>query len=379
MHCSRFHSDIRFLTRLAVHGRETSHNRIMPLFYALVLAIASSATARTWHVQVGGGGDVSTIQAGIDSAVTGDSVVVGAGLYDENLSMQGKSLVLRSLSGADVTVIDGGARNRVLAMSAGVVEGFTLQRGACDLCDGAGILIFPPGPAVIRNCIIQNNVAGFGPKGGTGGGVFMAAPTLVENNVVRENFAGTAGGGLYDYTDDRSTVVRNNIIKGNSTYLGGGGLYGGLTQVLNNLFVDNSSAGGGGAIQDCSEIRGNTIVRNSGGAAGGIFSGARISHNIVALNQGVGVRLVSAPVYPDCNNIWGNTTNVANWSGTGSGNFSADPLFCNAPIDDFTLNRESPCLPDGSAGCSLVGAFLAGCGTTAVQPASWGHIKGLYR
>ena len=64
------------------------------------------------------------------------------------------------------------------------------------------------------------------------------------------------------------------------------------------------------------------------------------------------------------------------------GNFSADPLFCDAAAGDFTLSSQSPCLPgnhpDG-ADCGLIGAFGQGCGTVSVQPSSWGAIKEMYR
>ncbi len=44
--------------------------------------------ARTWHVQMDGLGDAPTIQAGIDSAATGDTVLVSPGEYAESLAMK---------------------------------------------------------------------------------------------------------------------------------------------------------------------------------------------------------------------------------------------------------------------------------------------------
>jgi hypothetical protein len=46
---------------------------------------------------------------------------------------------------------------------------------------------------------------------------------------------------------------------------------------------------------------------------------------------------------------------------------------------DFRVMVGSPCLPDGSIGCGLIGAFGEGCGAISVDRASWGEIKAAYR
>jgi hypothetical protein len=49
------------------------------------------------------------------------------------------------------------------------------------------------------------------------------------------------------------------------------------------------------------------------------------------------------------------------------GNQSADPLFCDASSDDFTLHAASPCAPaNAPAGCGLVGAFDVACGLVGI-------------
>jgi hypothetical protein len=47
--------------------------------------------------------------------------------------------------------------------------------------------------------------------------------------------------------------------------------------------------------------------------------------------------------------------------------------------NDLTVSSLSPCLPANSLGCGLIGALGQGCGTVAIQPMSWGQIKGAYR
>ena len=50
----------------------------------------------------------------------------------------------------------------------------------------------------------------------------------------------------------------------------------------------------------------------------------------------------------------------------------ADPYFCNASNDDYTLAQNSPALG--------MGAFpTPGCGPVPVQRTTWGRIKAKYR
>lgn len=60
------------------------------LLLATVLVTPSSALARTWYITPDGMGDDPIIGAGIDSASTGDTVLVACGTYYEAFGMQGR-------------------------------------------------------------------------------------------------------------------------------------------------------------------------------------------------------------------------------------------------------------------------------------------------
>ena len=60
-------------------------------------------------------------------------------------------------------------------------------------------------------------------------------------------------------------------------------------------------------------------------------------------------------------------------------NFSADPQFCGPAVEDYTLQECSPCVGAAHDGGDI-GAFGVGCECiVAVEDASWGRIKSLYR
>ena len=68
---------------------------------------------------------------------------------------------------------------------------------------------------------------------------------------------------------------------------------------------------------------------------------------------------------------------IADQSGV-SGNLSADPLFCDRPGNDFTIDAASPCAPTLRPPCGLIGALGVDC-DSPVQAKSWGSIKAMYR
>jgi hypothetical protein len=86
-----------------------------------------------------------------------------------------------------------------------------------------------------------------------------------------------------------------------------------------------------------------------------------------------------------CCDIYGNeggdwTGCIADQLGV-NGNICADPLFCDAENDDFTLEDCSPCAPFSppNTECDLIGAWPVGCGGSPTIEATWGRVKSLFR
>jgi hypothetical protein len=123
---------------------------------------------------------------------------------------------------------------------------------------------------------------------------------------------------------------------------------------------------------------------------GAIYAGSygcttTIENTIVAFSRnsvGVGCQ----PNYPPqltCCDLFGNEEGdwvlfIADQYGV-RGNIAADPLFCDAGSEEFTLYANSPCAPDYNPDCGLIGAWPVGCGQTAAEETSWGAIKAMFR
>ena len=94
------------------------------------------------------------------------------------------------------------------------------------------------------------------------------------------------------------------------------------------------------------------------------------------MSGGVVLRLRCCDLFGNSQGDW--TDGIADQCGV-DGNISADPLFCDAGTDDFTLDGHSPCAPGYNPDCGLVGAWPVACGQTPAEETTWGAIKAMLR
>jgi len=202
---------------------------------------------------------------------------------------------------------------------------------------------------------------------------------LVATNQPAPDAPYTSGGGLYLTGADAS--LAGVTFSGNRADAGGGATINtaDTADIRDSIFLANQATFFGAALNyqgnGAGEISGNTLAGNlnletTGGALQLVASSPSVHRNLIASNTGSGVVLASgAPVFT-CNNVFGHTGTA--WSGlpdpTGQdGNLAVDPLFCDLPGGDLSLDAASPCL-DAPAGCGQIGALGAGCGdATSVQ------------
>jgi hypothetical protein len=295
------------------------------------IVIATTATATTWHIDPLGTGDAPTIAAGVDSAAVGDTVEVACGDYFEDEIYLKSGVVVRSATGdPDCVTIDPPTSGAIACYSVddtASLEGFTLTGGTRGY--NAGTLFLDDSSLRIRRCRFHGNTAGL-----YGGAVLAdnGGHPLFEDCVFFDN-TGSAGGGAL-----------------------GLGYYGAASATLSRC----------------------TVYGNVGYGTFRLANGSQLflENTIVASNQGPAV-VGSGTATASCSDVWSNTggdwINALGGQLGVNGNFSADPVFCDAGSGDFTLNGLSPCLPgrhpDG-APCGLIGAEEAGCGSViaAVPP-----------
>ncbi|MEW6443866.1 MAG: right-handed parallel beta-helix repeat-containing protein [bacterium] len=173
-----------------------------------------------------------TIQGAINGAAEGTTIWVCSGTYSEHIDFQGKSIQVRSRSGPETTIIDGGGSGTVVTFDDGegadsVLDGFTIQNGeGTDIgtvTGGGGILCDGASPT-ISNCVITDN-GNYGGLGIAGGGVYLrdSSPAF-QGCDLYANHAYNNGGGLYCESSsprfDAACTIRNNVTLGV-----GGGVY----------------------------------------------------------------------------------------------------------------------------------------------------------
>ena len=362
---------------------------LLVLLSSSVLPLASASTINV-------PGDYSTIQAAIDAASNGDTILVAAGTYKENINFKGKAITLKSASGAAATIIDGGNVGTVVQFttnetSASILDGFTVTHGnssgltignasptirnniitANTGCGGNGINVSSASPLIQNNTISNNSQAGC--SGGVGGGgieVVAASSGTVQiiGNTITGNNAGDGydGGGIGLWTPG-AVLVQNNFISGNTSNNGGG--IGGANdtsavRIIQNVIYANTAVIGGGISIDnyVSLILNNTIANNNssnGSAFYGAFS-ASIGAMSVINNLIIGMSGQSAlgcRVFDTANPITFSHNDVfspsVNGYGSGcvdqsglNGNIYAAPLFVN-DTSDFHLEPTSPAIDAG--------------------------------
>ncbi len=213
------------------------------------------------------GPDTITLQIGIyalsipgrneHASATGDLDITG------DLTMGG--------AGAALTVIDGGALDRVFDVTESItvqVSGLAVQGGDSADQDGGGIRNL--GALTLNDTSVSGNHAD-----DAGGINNLGALTLI-NSTVGGNQADDAGGGIFNHQGAALTLT-GSTVSGNSSGFSAGGISNFETLALTNSTVSGNTTGGNGG--GISNFGGATITNSTiSGNSTAFFDGGGISN-----------------------------------------------------------------------------------------------------
>ncbi len=206
---------------------------------AIAAAMACAATGDTLDVPA----EYPTIQAAVDAATNGDTILVAPGVYAEQVVVLELDITIRSSGGPTVTTLEGTGDGTGLR-AADVFNGFTLD-GFTVRQFNRGLNIPSGHDIVIRNCMVAQcaNV------GARLSDAINPGNVLVENCAMSDN----GGAGLSFAGDTNRLDLRDSVFERNAE---GGVRLGGATGgdpgavVERCIFRDNSASRGGGLDAD---------------------------------------------------------------------------------------------------------------------------------
>ncbi|KAB2948343.1 MAG: cell surface protein [Candidatus Methanoperedens nitroreducens] len=224
------------------------------------------------------GCDYTSIQAAIDAANPGNTIIVRSGTYYENVNIS-KQLILR---GFGSPVVDARGSGSAIKLSADgiILEGFTVTGGASYL--EAGIKIISNNNTLSGNNANSNSL-----------GIFLDSSNY--NNITSNNISNSTSVGIKVY--DTST---NNTISGNKVTNGNSGIffvYAFNTTATNNIMENNLfNFGVGGNLR--SHFEGNNIYTTN------LADGRPVYYVKYAKNTIYGVSTKASTFYCIlCNNV----------------------------------------------------------------------------
>jgi len=181
------------------------------LLVTLMVAFTTMSFAVTLNVAIDGSEQYISIQAAIEAASNGDTVLVHPGRYIENIDYIGKSITVCSLEATtndstyiSQTIIDGNRNGSCVAFrnaeQNATLRGFTITNGTGfltydELTRGGGVLInnayMTEGSVSLTNCVITGNHAGMG------AGISCLNASLQLSGVnIHHNYSLASGGGI---------------------------------------------------------------------------------------------------------------------------------------------------------------------------------------
>jgi hypothetical protein len=272
---------------------------LLPMALAAVLFAASTKVGLARMAQfatytVGVAPCDSTIQACIQLAADGDTIVIPSGSYLENVTLD--RAVHLTGAGRETTTLRPAGDGPVLTVTGAiisntVISGLTVTGGHSALNNGGGVLVTGSAQIILDSVAITRNQSAY-----SGGGLANFAVVTLTKSIVAFNVAQGSGGGGGITTGCyagcriyiRDTTINNNLITGAPAY--GAGLSNSEVAELVNVTIhtNNGRQGGGIANMEYTSVMSLTNVTLTGnGFAALPFSNysAIINHGTLTANN----------------------------------------------------------------------------------------------
>jgi hypothetical protein len=338
----------------------------------LALLLPAPRTAATIRVPE----DRPTVQAAVDAARDGDTVLVSPGLYREcvtvrkSVTIASRFLETKDPSDVERTVIEGKGKPVITVPKGSDVRvlGLTLRNGEDGiLCDGGRIealhnrmisngegVSFEGGRGIVRANLLEGS-------GDDGVDCDGATDALIEDNVIRNNRDDGVEVRLHAYTGPRlSIVIRNNFFSGNREdgvqLIDYPGLSDRLIRIEGNVIHLTAMAGvgcmpdgetrenyRGAPLKEPVWVLGNTFVDNAYGLTGA--DNMLVANNIFVGTKHVAVRRLQGESAAGPNLFWRNGADFEGADPVRGGALVADPLLDK----DYRLREGSPAIDAGAA------------------------------
>lgn len=387
-------------------GRITSAQEARPgclwSVWLIVLGFALPVESRTWNVTVDGSGDAPTIQAAIDSASAGDTVLLGPGTYlwssqaasPHSMVILKPGLTLKGQSGPEATVLDAERNGRVMLLydvgSATRVEGVTVQgglgrgNGVPPYIEsfGGGMYIAGDSNPTIANCIIRDNYVNTTMRGA---GIYCES-AVIENCQFLENSGNLDARGIGIFAESTLVVTgstfRGNWVDGDSGSYGAG-LAARGNATISDCWIEGNSASGvfgassagvsiaAGVVERCVFL-GNVVAGGFGGARGGGLgagAGVEVIDCVFVANKVVGNPAIGAAMRLRGATVTRCTIlgNIAEGSGPPiAGIYTEETITVTSSL--FAWNQGAVCSGVGTWSCNNIFGNTLGdaiCGTDA--------------
>jgi len=299
--------------------------------------------------------DYETIQAAIDNASDGDTVLVNEGEYTENIDFGGKNILVASNFILDLdeawmffTIIDGNEEGAVVTFRNNETDeaqliGFTITNGiGHDLGgtpSGGGIYCANASPILSHLQITQNTA-------GQGGGIFCETGEPTVTNCTFEENSGpgqSVGGGIICLNEGNARVSNCEFIE-NTTWVGGAVVcVQGSNATFNDcIFRGNATTNRGGVVYlqenpDVSFVNCEFTGNTSESHGGAFYSFAGSSPDIRECNFTGNETTLGGTIYldDDCNAVITDCEFTNNSAETGGGIFTtSNPEIRNCVISD---------------------------------------------